>query len=171
MENKIANLIKPIIETLELDLELVQVIITSNNFGSKIVQILIDKKSNEAPTISDCQKVSKNIAPALEVEDIIKSAYSLEVISAKFNRPLFSIDDFKRFIGKNVKIVLNKTINDSQKLKGVIDNVIENSIIIRSKDLKIEIVAEDIKKANLYVSEEDYQSLLKKNKKLKENKI
>ncbi len=74
---KIQELLEPAI--VSLGYNLVSLKFIGNN--SQTLQIMIKRKDGEYVTIKDCQKVSKSISTILDVEDIIKHNYNLEVSS------------------------------------------------------------------------------------------
>ncbi|TNF36596.1 MAG: ribosome maturation factor RimP [Deltaproteobacteria bacterium] len=58
----------------------------------------------EGVTIDDCVRVSKLVGPLLDVEDVIPTAYTLEVSSPGVNRPLKTPAHFKAAVGLMVRL-------------------------------------------------------------------
>jgi len=54
--------------------------------------------------IDDCTRISRDLSPLLDVEDVIKTAYQLEVSSPGVNRPLKKPHHFKLALGLDVRI-------------------------------------------------------------------
>jgi len=54
--------------------------------------------------LEECAKVSHAVETALEVEDLVPQAYSLEVSSPGINRPLRRPEHFQKVVGKRVKV-------------------------------------------------------------------
>ena len=54
--------------------------------------------------LDDCSAFSHALAPALDVEDVGDTGYSLEVSSPGLDRPLRKPEDFRRFAGKKAKV-------------------------------------------------------------------
>ena len=79
--------------------------------GSWILRLYIDKPGDKVG-LDDCQKASHAVETALDVEDFIPQAYSLEVSSPGLNRPLTKDAHFLRAIGKKVKIKTYGPIGD-----------------------------------------------------------
>jgi ribosome maturation factor RimP len=90
MEEKIRLLLEPVIDS--LGLELVKLSFQGGN--RKVLEILIDRKDGNKVQVKDCREVSKNVSAILDVEDIIKDKYFLEVASAGIERPLVILKDF-----------------------------------------------------------------------------
>src|SRR3546814_1784453 len=57
-------------------------------------------------TLEDCERVSKEVAGVMDVEDPIRNAYRLEVSSPGLDRPLVKPAHFQRFVGQQAKVQL-----------------------------------------------------------------
>lgn len=64
----------------------------------------------------------------LDVEDFIKGQYTLEVSSPGLNRPLKTIFDYKKSIGKVIRIVTKDAVNNENVIIGRLEEVTENNI-------------------------------------------
>ena len=98
------------------------------NGGETVLRIYID--SEQGITIEDCERVSHQVSGVLEVEDPISSAYSLEVSSPGFDRPLFKQRDFERFVGAQAKIVMKLPIQGRRNFKGELRGFSDGNILI-----------------------------------------
>ena len=54
--------------------------------------------------LEECAQVSHAVETALEVEDLVPQAYSLEVSSPGLNRPLRRPEHFAKVVGRRVKV-------------------------------------------------------------------
>ncbi len=54
--------------------------------------------------LEECAQVSHAVETALEVEDLVPHAYSLEVSSPGINRPLRRAEHFAKVVGQRVKV-------------------------------------------------------------------
>ena len=70
--------------------------------GKMVLRIYVDKEGGV--TLDDCTKVSREMDEILDVEDIIRGKYTLEVSSPGLNRQLKKASDFERFVGRLVKV-------------------------------------------------------------------
>jgi ribosome maturation factor RimP len=97
----------------------------------------------------DCERISRDVSAALDVADIIPTAYRLEVSSPGLERPLRREQDFQRFAGQKVKIRTTDPVdgrrNFSGTLAGASGGVVEVECDGRSCRVPIDLVA----KANL----------------------
>lgn len=103
---RVAAIIEPAIEG--LGFRLVRVKITAQN-GST-VQVMAERPDGTF-TIEDCEAVSKDISPVLDVDDPVKTAYHLEVSSPGIDRSLVRAIDFVRAVGHEAKIELARPID------------------------------------------------------------
>lgn len=96
---KVQQLLEPILA--DLTLELVDLEFKREG-RDWFLRIFIDKPGGV--TLDDCAEVSRGIGAVLEVEDVIETAYRLEVSSPGLDRPLKKPGDFERYRGSKVKI-------------------------------------------------------------------
>ena len=54
----------------------------------------------------------------LDVEDIVPTAYTLEVSSPGLDRPLRGADDYRRFAGRRAKMVMREPVDGQTFFKG-----------------------------------------------------
>jgi ribosome maturation factor RimP len=159
-EQKIANIIQSTINSLGFDL--VKVSFLGKN--SNMLEILIDRIDGNKVSIADCQIVSKNISILLDVEDIIKSKYYLAVSSAGVERPLLKLEDYNKFLDRDVKIRLRELLNGCSHYQGKIIKTEDNNIYLQVKGESLPIPFDLIKNAHLVLTEEMFKKSLNKTK-------
>ena len=54
-------------------------------------------------TVDQCERISRQLALALDMEDLVDRAYTLEVQSPGFNRIFFSLDQMRPYVGDMVE--------------------------------------------------------------------
>lgn len=158
MEQRIGNLIESTINALGFEL----VKVTIHGVRTKIVEIAIERQDGEKIQIGDCQVVSKNISAMLDVEDIISGKYFLEVTSAGLERPLVKKQDFERFTGRDIKIRLKIAFNGNLTYTGKLLGIEGDKVKLNSKNIELFFELDNIKKANLVLTEELFRALLNK---------
>src|SRR5919198_1407177 len=108
--------------------------------------------AEESVSVEDCASVSRDLSAILDVEDIIPSAYILEVSSPGLDRPLRSADDYRRFAGRRAKVVMRAPIDGQTFLRGILGGVDGGHILIDGEDHKRHRVPLDaVRRANLEV--------------------
>ena len=70
--------------------------------GHTTLRVRIDRP--EGVTLDDCERVSKSLSALLDQADPLPNRYDLEVSSPGAERPLRSLEEYRRFIGKRANI-------------------------------------------------------------------
>ena len=97
--------------------------------GSKKLQIMAERLTDNGLDINDCVKISKFASVLFEKENTINFDFVLEVSSPGINRPLIEIDDYRNHLGSYVDIKLKKIIDDKTKISGKIVNLLDENAI------------------------------------------
>ena len=110
-----------------------------------------DAKSGAQVSLADCQGVSRDLSAALDdVEGIApQGAYRLEVGSPGLDRPLFSLADFERFAGEDVKISTFKPVDGRRRFSGKLTGVEGQLVLLEQDGQLIKLQHDEIAKANL----------------------
>ena len=143
---RVAAVALPVLE--ELGLELVEVQYRREQSGW-VLRLIIDKP--DGVSLDDCTAVSREISQLLDIEDFIDQAYNLEVSSPGLDRPLKSIADFQRFIGRRAKIKTNEPIAGEHVFVGKIQQTIGETIILEVGRKELTIPFAVVSKARLEV--------------------
>ena len=99
---------------------------TAGTKRSPVLRVYIDKA--QGVSVEDCADVSREIEARLDSEDIIPTKYVLEVSSPGLERELYTIEDFRRSVGKLVKVRATTEVDGSKTIIGKIVGVEENDI-------------------------------------------
>lgn len=147
VREEVERLVLPILE--EEGMELVDIEYKMKR-GRGILRLYIDKP--DGVKIDDCERVSKKIDSILDKSDIIRGRYLLEVSSPGLDRPLKREKDFKRFMGRLVKVKTFSPIDNQKTFVGILKDYREGKVTLESREGKIiQIALENIAKANLEV--------------------
>ena len=112
-----------------------------------ILRIYIDKPGGV--DLKDCETVSKHVSALLDVEDLILRHYVLEVSSPGIERPLFKETDYRRFVGKEIRLVTTEKIDDRRKFTGSIESFADGMLNLDFDGKTYRIPFSKIRKANL----------------------
>ncbi len=116
-----------------------------------LLRIYIDRESGGV-TLNDCETVSRDLSAALDVEDFISHAYTLEVSSPGLDRALTKPDHFVRFAGNTVKIKTHQPIEGQKVFRGILRGTADASVKIELETgTVLEIPLNNITKASLEV--------------------
>ena len=129
VEARISAIVEPIANDMGFDL--VRVKILPDN--GLTLQIMFEDKDGNF-SIADCEKLSREINPALDAQDPLEKAYHLEISSSGIDRPLVRARDFARYIGHEAKIELFDMLEGRRRFRGDIVSSDEQSVTIRLRD-------------------------------------
>jgi ribosome maturation factor RimP len=141
---QVTDLIEPILH--EMDFELVDVDYLSEH-GKWVLRIYIDRAGGV--TIDDCARISGELGDLIDIKDIVRHEYVLEVSSPGLNRPLKNEADFARVIGKKVKVKMRMPVNGRRNFSGYLKDVRDHIIYIEDEEGLITLSWPEIDKANL----------------------
>ena len=88
-----------------------------------VVRVFIDRPGpaatpEDSVSIDDCEQVNREISTILDVEDPLPFAYTLEVSSPGLDRPLRGAEDYRRFAGRLVKVVVSEAVDNQKAFEG-----------------------------------------------------
>lgn len=141
---QLGELIGPAVEALGLELVGVEYVAQGKH---SVLRIYID--SDEGITVDDCQRASHQISGVLEVEDPIRGQFNLEISSPGVARPLFTAEQFARFLGERCSLRMRESLNGQKKFTGVITAVEGDTITLVIDDHELNVDMNEIDKANL----------------------
>lgn len=118
------------------DLYVVDITIKPSKVMQKIT-ILLDK--DEGITIDECASVSRRLAAALESEEIIEGSYNLEVSSPGLDQPLRLARQYKKNLGRDLKI----SLSNGEIVNGKLTVAEDDHIIILPPPVKKKKVPKD----------------------------
>jgi ribosome maturation factor RimP len=151
---KLTNLLQPLVE--DLGYEFVGLDFGSDPKSPALV-IYIDKDGGIA--VEDCETVSREIAALLDVEDPIPGQYNLEVSSPGLDRPLFTLEQYRRFTGEEVRVSLFAPLEGRRKFKGTILDAQDGRVTLRQDGAEVVLEMSNIAKARLVP---DYDNIFSK---------
>lgn len=152
---QVEALVEPLLE--DLGFELVDLEYMRETRGW-VLRFYLDKEGGI--NLDDCASASREISTLLDVEDLIPTAFNLEVSSPGLERPLKKLVDFERFSGQLVKIKTWQGIDPDESGKkrkaftARLLGVDGNDIVIKEEERKnateMKIALDQISKANLH---------------------
>ena len=82
-------------------------------------------------TVDNCANVSRQVGAVLDVEDPITGQFQLEVSSPGMDRPLFTLDQYERYIGHVVALRLRQAFDGQRKFQGLVTGTEDGDVVIR----------------------------------------
>ena len=104
-----------------------------------VLRVRIDRpgpasKEEDSVGVADCANVSRDLSAIFDVEDVVPTAYTLEVSSPGLDRPLRQLDDYRRFAGRRAKLVVRTPIDGQGFFKGRLGGVDGGDVLIDGDD-------------------------------------
>ena len=104
-----------------------------------VLRVQIDRPgggatSEESVSVDDCARISRDLSAVLDVDDVVPGAYVLEVSSPGLDRPLRTVDDYRRFRGRRAKLVMRERVDGQMFFKGRLGGLEDNRVIIEDDD-------------------------------------
>lgn len=144
IQERLTELLTPVVES--LDCELWGIEYLPQGRGS-LLRIYIDRADGIG--VEDCEKVSRQAGSVLDVEDPIRSEYTLEVSSPGMDRPLFKLAHYEESIGERVSLRLRVAFDGRRKFAGVLKGVENEEVILEIDNEEYILPYELIDKANI----------------------
>ncbi len=122
-----------------------------------VLRVQVDRpgpasKAEESVSVVDCANVSRELSAIFDVEEIVPTAYTLEVSSPGLDRPLRRPDDYRRFTGRRAKVVMREKVDGQGFFRGRLAGVEGTALLIEADDGRTHRVPLDvITRANLEV--------------------
>lgn len=144
LRERLIALIEPLLA--RLGYELVELEHSAGR-SQAVLRLFIDRPAGVG--IGDCERVSREVAALLDVEDPIPTAYTLEVSSPGFDRVLRTAAHFERFVGSRVFVELKAPRSGRRRYTGVLQAVSGSGIELEVDRQKVEVPFGEIGKARL----------------------
>ncbi len=116
LEARLAGIIGPMLEP--MGYELVRVAVLGRERPT--VQVMADRADGSQIAVSDCEAITHAVGAALDVEDPLPGAWTLEVSSAGIDRPLTRVKDWVRFAGHQARVELAAPQDGRRRFTGLI---------------------------------------------------
>lgn len=140
IEEKVTNLVEPIIEKIGYELYDVEYAKEGKNY---FLRIFID--SEKGIDLNDCEKVNDAITDILDTENYIKDQYFLEISSPGIERVLRKDKHLEKNIGTDINVKLfKKDENGKKEYLGKLKEYNKNEIVIEQEEKEIKIERKNI---------------------------
>ncbi len=150
MPDRLTRLIEPVV--VGMGYELVGVEFDTHQ---RVLRVYID--CEDGIQVDDCSKVSHQLSGLLDVEDPIPGNYHLEVSSPGMDRPLFTLEHFKRFEGALARIQLLRPMDGRRRFKARLQGVQGDKVRFLEGETPFEVPFESIDRARIVPDFENYK--------------
>lgn len=128
-ESDIEDLLAPVIEALGCELWGLEFL--SQGRHSKL-RIYIER--DEGVSVDDCERVSREVSDLLDVEDLMPTAYTLEVSSPGMDRILFRPAQYQDHVGEQVDVRLDYPFEGRKRFIGILAGLENDEVLLRIED-------------------------------------
>jgi ribosome maturation factor RimP len=136
---RIATLVEPSVESMGYRLVRIRV----SGQAGMTVQIMAERPDGTM-SIDDCEALSRQLSPVLDVEDPVGRPYRLEISSPGIDRPLVRIADFDRWAGYTAKVEMRIPVEGRKRFRGrIVGSRDEAAVLVlddKADDTEIEAV-------------------------------
>lgn len=141
---RIREIVEPVIEALGCQLWGMEFLGQGRH---SLLRIYLDKPGGV--NIEDCAEVSRQLSAVLDVEDPISTEYTLEVSSPGLDRMLFTLEQYRSYIGSQVKLRLRENFEGRRNFAGRLDAVDDDEVVLVSGEDRYVFPFELVEKAQL----------------------
>ncbi|MEQ8823570.1 MAG: ribosome maturation factor RimP [Filomicrobium sp.] len=165
----LAELVEPVLE--HLGFRLVRAKVEGRD--ELTVQIMAERPDGTI-SVGDCESISRELSPILDVHDLVPGAYRLEISSPGIDRPLVRASDFEDWSGYEAKIELTELVDGRKRFRGRLEGYEDGEIRLEVdlKDVGLTVLGlplDLIKDAKLVLNDELIREALARAKKDKRN--
>ncbi len=129
IRNAAEELLRPVVEAMGFELVDLRL---RNDQGRWVLCLMADREGGI--TLDECAKLSREVAPHLDVADLIPYRYNLEVSSPGLRRPLVRPADFDRFQGQRLMVRTSRPIEGRKRFRGTGRGVDEEGRVVMEPD-------------------------------------
>lgn len=90
--------------------------------ASPVLQVMAERPDGSM-SVADCEAASMAVSPHLDLEDPITAPYRLEMSSPGVDRALVRESDFRRAIGHEARVELERPLEGRKRFRGLIEAV------------------------------------------------
>jgi ribosome maturation factor RimP len=102
----------------------------------RILRVYVGKRGGVS--VEDCAKVSRDLSALLDAENLMgDEPYHLEVSSPGLDRPFKTIQDYRRNLGRFVRVSTREPVEGKRLLVGKLESVEDASITLAEEDTSI----------------------------------
>ena len=138
LEERVRSLAEPVLA--RHDAELVELAVRRGR--TQLVRVVADRAGGI--DLETCALVSQELSRMLDADDPIVGRYTLEVTSPGLDRPLRTPADFRRALGRRVRIVLARSQHE-----GTLEDVVADRVRVATDGGPVEVPLDEIANAKV----------------------
>ncbi|RMG66697.1 MAG: ribosome maturation factor RimP [Calditrichaeota bacterium] len=143
---KTTELIRPLCEMRQIHLVEIQL---RGEGRSRVLSVFVD--TDTGITLQEITELTREISDLLDIHDLIPGRYRLEVSSPGVDRPLTELWQFKKNVGRHLKVEYWDDEGVPHTVRGVLAQVSPEAIVLQSQKEEWRIPMQNIKKAKIQI--------------------
>lgn len=129
----------------DADIELFELNIHYSS-GVSQIEVIIDK-THGGISLEECSWVNQQLVNFIDRDQLVAGEYTVEVSSPGLDRPLKTVKDFNRVLGQDIRVHLKEKAANKIEHVGVLEEVLETGIKLKTKKDVLSLPFEIIQKA------------------------
>jgi ribosome maturation factor RimP len=133
---ELVELVAPLL--VEEGFELVECSV-SRTTHSQIFRVSMDRDGGVS--IEGCERISRRLGDLLDANPILRGAYHLEVSSAGMDRPIWTLEHFRRFQGETAQVEIAGESGKNRSVQGTIGPLDGDHLVMVLRDGREEVLS------------------------------
>jgi ribosome maturation factor RimP len=123
-----------------------------NQIGALILEVLADRAQGGI-TLDECAALNRELSAFLEQDSApLDFRYTMDVSSPGLDRPLRTAADFRRAVGRELRIFFEVALEGKSEMEGILESVADQEIRIKTSQKSIEIPLDKVNRAKQVIS-------------------
>jgi len=122
-----------------------------NQLGSLILEVLADRAEGGI-RLDECTALNRELSAFLDSNNAVDFRYTMDVSSPGLDRPLKTAADFRRTVGRPLRIFLNEPWEGRIEMEGSVESVTDQEIHIKTNQRSIVIPLDKVNRAKQVIS-------------------
>ncbi len=149
LSEQVEELLSPTITAMGFDVVQIKSLDGKN---SRILHIMAERPDGSM-SLDDCEAISRQVSAVMDVEDVISTAYRLEVGSPGIDRPLRNEAEYAKFAGHLVKVELALPVGGRKRFTGIVKTSTGGVLTLDVDGKDVEIPTVDVQAAKLVLTD------------------
>ncbi|GAB6036533.1 ribosome maturation factor RimP [Fundidesulfovibrio butyratiphilus] len=142
--DRLRELAEPFVQTLGLTLWGLEI---AGGAGRPLVRLFLD--SPQGVDVEQCAQVSRQVGLALDVEDLIRGSYQLEVSSPGLERRFFAFSQLAPYVGRVLDVTLAAPVEGRKRFRGLLAELGADDFRLDCEGVSFRFAWADVSKARL----------------------
>lgn len=116
-----------------------------------VLELLADR-TDGGITLDECVRLNRELGDVIEQSGLVQHGFVLDISSPGLDRPLVTKADFKRYLGRCVRVFLREPVEAKIEYCGDIAAVTDENVVLSTGKKTVQIPLDKINKAKQVIS-------------------